>query len=160
MPDTRNDWTKQEIKNLFELPFPELMYRAQTIHRENFNPNKVQICTLLSIKTGRCPEDCAYCPQSGHYNTGLEKEPLINIDEIIEKAKLAKANGTTRFCMGAAWRSPPKKAMPELVKVIRAVNDLGLETCVTAGMLNEEQVEQLEKAGLDYYNHNLDTSPE
>jgi len=160
MSAIRNDWTRQEIKTLFELPFPELTYRAQTIHRENFNPNEVQISTLFNIKTGRCPEDCAYCPQSAHYNTGLEAEPLFDTDDILKKAKLAKANGATRFCMGAAWRSPPKKAMPELVKIVRAVNDLGLETCVTAGMLDEEQVKQLEAAGLDYYNHNLDTSPE
>jgi len=160
MTQIRHDWTQAEIKTLFESPFIELMFRAQTIHRAHFDPNKIQLATLLSIKTGRCPEDCAYCPQSAHYNTGLEKEPLMNIDDILEKAKRAKANGATRFCMGAAWRSPPKKAMPELLKIIKAVNALDLETCVTAGMLADEQVKELEAAGLDYYNHNLDTSPE
>ncbi len=160
MTNLRTDWTHEEIASLYELPFVELMHRAQTAHRENFNPNEVQISTLLTIKTGRCPEDCSYCPQSAHYNTGLEKEPLMDIDDILTKAKIAKDNGATRFCMGAAWRSPPKAAMPELIKVVKAVNDMGLETCVTAGMLSDEQVDELEDAGLDYYNHNLDTSPE
>ena len=156
----KTDWTKEQIAALYDLPFPDLIYQAQTVHRENFNPKQVQISTLLSIKTGRCPEDCAYCPQSGHYNTGLEKEPLIDTDKIIDAAKKAKENGASRFCMGAAWRSPPKKAMPALKEIIKRVNALGLETCMTLGMLNDQQVEALEEAGLHYYNHNLDTSPE
>ncbi|MCB1827425.1 MAG: biotin synthase BioB [Coxiellaceae bacterium] len=156
----RTDWTTAEIAALYDLPFSELMYQAQTVHRENFNPNQVQVSTLLSIKTGRCPEDCAYCPQSGHYNTGLEKEPLIDIDKILDAAKQAKESGASRFCMGAAWRSPPKKAMPALREIVKGVNALGLESCMTLGMLDEQQVEELEDAGLHYYNHNIDTSPD
>lgn len=154
----RTNWRLDEVAALYNLAFSELSYQAQTVHRANFDPNQVQISTLLSIKTGRCPEDCAYCPQSGHYNTGLEKEPLMDSDAIIKAAKKAKKNGASRFCMGAAWRSPPKKAMPALKRVIKEVRDLGLETCMTLGMLDDQQVHDLEEAGLDYYNHNLDTS--
>lgn len=160
MTSIRTNWTQEEIASLFELPFNELLYQAQTIHRQHFNPNEVQISTLLSIKTGRCPEDCSYCPQSGHYNTGLEKEPLIDTSKILEAAKNAQESGATRFCMGAAWRSPPKKAMPVLKEIIEGVNAMGLETCMTLGMLDDDQVKELEEAGLHYYNHNLDTSPE
>ncbi len=158
MTTVRTDWCLDEVTSLYNESLPELMYHAQTVHRQHFNPKQIQISTLLSIKTGRCPEDCAYCPQSGHYNTGLEKEPLIDTDAIIIAAKKAKDQGASRFCMGAAWRSPPKKAMPALKDIIKKVNDLGLETCMTLGMLDEEQVHTLEAAGLHYYNHNLDTS--
>lgn len=156
----RFDWIRKEINDLFELPFNDLMFKAQTIHRKYFDANRVQISTLCSIKTGACPEDCKYCAQSGHYNTGLEKEKLIEIEKVIAQAKAAKAGGATRFCMGAAWRSPPEKEMPYLVKMIEGVKDLGLESCVTLGMLSAQQADTLAAAGLDYYNHNLDTSPE
>jgi biotin synthase len=160
MTDKPHRYSLETIQQLFELPFPLLMFQAQSAHRENFNPNQIQISTLLSIKTGRCPEDCSYCPQSAHYNTGLAKEPLLDTEEILASAKAAKASGASRFCMGAAWRSPPKKAIPQLKAIIKGVNALGLETCMTLGMLDDEQVAALEDAGLDYYNHNLDTSPE
>lgn len=160
MTTPRTDWSKEEIAALYDLPFPELMYQAQTVHRENFDPKQVQISQLLSIKTGRCPEDCAYCPQSGHYNTRLEKEPLIDTDKIIAAAKIAKESGASRYCMGAAWRSPPKKAMPALKEIVKGINALGLESCMTLGMLDDEQVKELEDAGLHYYNHNIDTSPD
>ncbi len=136
------------------------MFTAQTVHRQHFDPNQVQVSTLLSIKTGTCPEDCKYCPQSAHYNTGLEKEKLLEIERVIAEAKLAKANGTSRFCMGAAWRSPSKKDMPYVLDMVKEVKALGLETCMTLGMLSDEQAGELADAGLDYYNHNLDTSPE
>jgi biotin synthase len=153
-------WTFTDVAELFELPFLDLLFKAQTIHRENFAPNEVQLATLLSIKTGTCPEDCAYCPQSAHYDTGLEKENLYDVDTVIAEAKKAKESGSTRFCMGAAWRSPPKKEFPKVLQMIRAVKDLGMETCVTLGMLNEAQAQELNEAGLDFYNHNLDSSPE
>jgi biotin synthase len=153
-------WTFEAAKAIFELPFADLIYRAQTVHRENFSPNEMQISTLLSIKTGRCPEDCAYCPQSGHYNTGLQKEPLMNKEQVIEAAKRAKDAGSTRFCMGAAWRSPRNKELEAVCETIREVKELGLETCATLGMLTEEQAHCLKSAGLDFYNHNIDTSPE
>jgi biotin synthase len=153
-------WNAEKVAELFELPLMELLFRAQTIHRQHFAPNEVQLATLLSIKTGKCPEDCSYCPQSAHYDTGLEKESLLDVAGVIEDAKLAKANGSTRFCMGAAWRSPPKKDFPKVIEMIKAVKDMGLETCVTLGMLDQDQAAQLNEAGLDYYNHNLDTSPE
>jgi len=153
-------WSAEQVAELYELPFINLVFKAQNIHRENFDPNEVQLSTLLSIKTGTCPEDCAYCPQSAHYDTNLTKESLFDVEEVIKKAKIAKENGTSRFCMGAAWRSPPKKDFPKVLEMIKAVKDLGLETCVTLGMLDKEQTEQLRAAGLDYYNHNLDTSPE
>lgn len=153
-------WTFEKTAQLFELPLTELLYKAQTTHRENFKPNEVQLCTLLSIKTGTCPEDCAYCPQSAHYETPLKKENLYDVERVVNNAKNAKAQGATRFCMGAAWRSPPKKEFPKVLEMIRAVKNLGLETCVTLGMVDQMQADALHEAGLDYYNHNLDTSPE
>lgn len=153
-------WTIKRILALYELPFPELMFQAQTAHREHHNPNSVQLSSLLSIKTGGCPEDCSYCPQSARYDTGVEKEALMPIDEVLEAAKQAKAGGAQRFCMGAAWRSPKPHQIEAVAQMIREVKALGLETCVTLGMLKDGQAEQLKEAGLDYYNHNLDTSPE
>ncbi|PPK53011.1 biotin synthase BioB [Marinobacter persicus] len=154
----RHDWTLKEARELFSLPFNDLLFRAQTVHREHFDPNEVQVSTLLSIKTGACPEDCKYCPQSGHYNTDLEKEKLLEIEKVVGEARAAREKGASRFCMGAAWRSPSKKDMPYVLDMIRQVKSLGLETCMTLGMLKEEQAEELAEAGLDYYNHNLDTS--
>ena len=151
-------WTTEQVKELYEMPFMELIYQAHGVHREHFDPNEIQTCAIMSIKTGACPEDCAYCPQSGHYKTGLEREKLYDVDAVIGQAKKAKDNGATRFCMGAAWRNPPKKDFPKVLKMVKAVNDLGLESCVTLGMLEQEEVEALETVGLDYYNHNLDTS--
>lgn len=159
-PAIRHDWTAAEVQALFEQPFSDLMYQAQTVHRAHFNPNEVQVSTLLSIKTGACPEDCAYCPQSGHYDTGLEKEKLLEIERVLEEARAAKATGASRFCMGAAWRSPTEKDWPWVLEMVKGVKSLGLETCMTLGMLNNEQAKDLASAGLDYYNHNLDTSPE
>ncbi len=156
----RHDWTLADVERVFNLPFNDLIFAAQTVHRQHFDANTVQTSTLLSIKTGACPEDCAYCPQSGHYNTGLSKEQLMAIEEVIEKAKLAKDNGATRFCMGAAWRSPREKDFVVVLEMIKAVKSLGLESCVTLGMLDKDQAQRLREAGLDYYNHNLDTSPE
>lgn len=156
----RHDWTRAQIKQLFALPFNDLLFQAQSIHRHNFDPNELQISTLCSIKTGACPEDCKYCAQSGRYNTGLEKEKLMAVEKVLEQARQAKANGATRFCMGAAWRSPPDKEMPQLMAMVEGVKTLGLESCITLGMLNAKQAGQLAEAGLDYYNHNLDTSPE
>lgn len=153
-------WATAQVAELFNLPFIELIFKAHTIHRKTFKPDEVQLCTLLSIKTGTCPEDCTYCPQSAHYETSVKKEPLYNVDMVVEQARLAKENGATRFCMGAAWRSPPKKDFPKVLEMIKAVKDIGLEACVTLGMLDKDQAEQLQVAGLDYYNHNLDTSPE
>ncbi len=157
---SQTPWTKESIQALYEKPFFELIQQAYHCHREHFSANDIDLCTLSSIKTGRCPEDCAYCPQSGHYNTGIEKEPLLDIDTILEQAKQAKASGANRFCMGAAWRSPPKKDFPKIIEIVKAVKELGLETCVTLGMLDADQAQTLKDAGLDYYNHNLDTSPE
>lgn len=157
---TRHDWTKAEVQALFELPFADLMYQAQSVHRAHFNPNQVQVSTLCSIKTGACPEDCAYCPQSARYDTGLEREKLMKVEKVIEEARAAKASGATRFCMGAAWRSPKGKDMPYVTEMVKGVKALGLETCMTLGMLSEDQAQHLADAGLDYYNHNLDTSPE
>ncbi|MDV2077732.1 biotin synthase BioB [Marinobacter xestospongiae] len=154
----RHDWTIKEARALLELPFNDLMFRAQAVHRQYFDPNEVQVSTLLSIKTGACPEDCKYCPQSGHYNTGLEKEKLLEIERVVAEAKAAKDKGASRFCMGAAWRSPAKKDMPYVLDMVRQVKSLGLETCMTLGMLREDQALELADAGLDYYNHNLDTS--
>jgi biotin synthase len=156
----RHDWTRKEVKALFALPFSDLMFEAQTMHRRFFNPNEVQVSTLCSIKTGACPEDCAYCPQSARYDTGLEREKLMAVEKVIEEAKAAKAGGATRFCMGAAWRSPKGRDMPYVTTMVKGVKALGLETCMTLGMLDEQQAEDLANAGLDYYNHNLDTSPE
>lgn len=154
----RHDWTHQEIRDLFDLPFNDLLFRAQTVHRQYFDPNEVQVSTLLSIKTGACPEDCKYCPQSGHYNTGLEKEKLLEIEKVVAEARTARDKGASRFCMGAAWRSPTGKDMPYVTEMVRQVKSLGLETCMTLGMLNDQQATELAEAGLDYYNHNLDTS--
>jgi len=156
----RHDWTLDQIKTLFEQPFNDLLFRAQTMHRANFDPNAVQISTLLSIKTGACPEDCAYCPQSAKYDTGLERERLLPLDDVRSAAMNAKQNGATRFCMGAAWRNPTDKNLEKVIEMINLVKDLGMETCVTLGMLTREQTRKLKLAGLDYYNHNLDTSPE
>lgn len=156
----RHDWQVSEIRALYDLPFNDLLFQAQAVHRQNFAPNQVQTSTLMSIKTGACPEDCAYCPQSGHYNTGLSKEQLVAVEEVIKSAKTAKRSGATRFCMGAAWRSPRGKDFPVVLEMVKQVKNLGLETCVTLGMLNDEQASELKQAGLDYYNHNLDTSAE
>ncbi|MFT5281860.1 MAG: biotin synthase [Kangiellaceae bacterium] len=156
----RHDWSIDEINALFAMPFNDLLFKAQTIHREYFNPNYVQVSTLLSIKTGACPEDCAYCPQSARYDTGLEKERLLEISKVIERAKEARATGSTRFCMGAAWRNPKARDMPYVIDMVKEVKKLGLETCMTLGMLTRDQALALKQAGLDYYNHNLDTSPE
>jgi biotin synthase len=156
----RTSWTKESIQPLFATPLMDLLFQAQTIHRQHFNHHDIELCTLLSIKTGRCPEDCAYCPQSAHYDTEIEPEKLFNLDEVKEKAQEAKRNGAVRFCMGAAWRNPPKRDFPKVLAMIKAVKEIGLETCVTLGMLDDEQTQQLRDAGLDYYNHNLDTSPE
>ncbi|MEX1668900.1 biotin synthase BioB [Zhongshania guokunii] len=156
----RTDWTSQEVQALFALPFNDLLFQAQTVHRANFDPNAVQVSTLLSIKTGACPEDCKYCPQSNRYDTGLEKEKLMEVEKVLAEARAAKASGTTRFCMGAAWRSPKKKDMPYVTAMVKGVKEMGLETCMTLGMLTGEQAAELADAGLDYYNHNLDTSPE
>lgn len=156
----RNDWTRDEVEALFSLPFNDLMFKAQQIHRCYFDPNEIQLCTLLSIKTGACPEDCKYCSQSGHYRTGLEKEKLLSVEQVIKQAKIARAGGASRFCMGAAWRGPSDKNLGPVLEMVREVKALGLETCVTLGMLTWEQTLQLADAGLDYYNHNLDTSRE
>ena len=156
----RHDWTRQEVVQLFQLPFNDLMFQAQTIHRRFFDPNQVQVSTLCSIKTGACPEDCKYCPQSARYDTGLEKEKLMQVEKVIAEAQAAKAGGATRFCMGAAWRSPKNRDMQYVTEMVQGVKALGLETCMTLGMLSDQQAQQLADAGLDYYNHNLDTSPE
>jgi biotin synthase len=156
----RHDWTRPEITALFELPFMDLLFRAQSVHRQCFDPNEIQMSTLLSIKTGACPEDCKYCPQSGHYNTGLEKEKLLALDKILQQAQLARANGASRFCMGAAWKNPSAKDFPYVLEIVREVRALGMETCMTLGALDQNQADALAEAGLDYYNHNLDTSPE
>ncbi|MED5525352.1 biotin synthase BioB [Gallaecimonas pentaromativorans] len=156
----RNDWTIAEIETLFNLPFNDLLFRAQTAHRANFNPNEVQVSTLLSIKTGACPEDCKYCPQSGHYHTEVERERLLEVEKVVAEARRAKEVGATRFCMGAAWKNPKEKDMPYVMTMVKEVKALGLETCMTLGMLTADQALSLKTAGLDYYNHNLDTSPE
>ncbi len=156
----RHDWQYSEVEALYNLPFNDLMFQAQTVHRNNFDPNEVQVSTLLSIKTGKCPEDCTYCPQSVRYDTGLEYEELMEVQAVIDEAKKALATGSTRFCMGAAWRSPKKRDMPKVTAMVKGVKELGLETCMTLGMLTGDQADELAEAGLDYYNHNLDTSPE
>jgi biotin synthase len=156
----RHDWTLDEIEALFALPFNDLLFRAQQVHRAHFDPNAVQVSTLLSIKTGACPEDCKYCPQSGHYNTGLPKEKLLEIEKVVEQARAALEAGASRFCMGAAWKSPREKDLEAVLEMVRRVKALGLETCMTLGMVDGDQADQLAEAGLDYYNHNLDTSPE
>jgi len=156
----RHDWTRSEVRALFELPFPELMHRAAQAHRENFDPCEVQISTLLSIKTGGCPEDCAYCPQSAKFDTGVTAEKLMDVDAVLAEARTAKASGASRFCMGAAWRSPKDRDLDRVCAMVAGVKALGLETCVTLGMLTGPQARRLKDSGLDYYNHNLDTSPE
>ncbi|MGB2042150.1 MAG: biotin synthase BioB, partial [Porticoccaceae bacterium] len=159
-PSIRHDWTREQVLSLFNQPFNDLLFDAQVMHRQHFDANQVQLSTLLSIKTGACPEDCKYCPQSARYDTGLEKEKLLQIEQVIEAAKIAKASGSSRFCMGAAWRSPHDRDIPAVAEMIREVKALGLETCMTLGMLSEDQSDKLAEAGLDYYNHNLDTSKE
>lgn len=158
--DIRNDWSREEVRALFALPFNELLYRAQTLHRRYFPANEVQISTLLSIKTGGCPEDCAYCPQSARYDTGLKAEKLMSTAAVIAAAKAARDAGASRFCMGAAWREPKDKDLEAVCSMVQGVKALGLETCVTLGMLTSDQAKRLKLAGLDYYNHNLDTSPD
>lgn len=153
-------WTLKKAQEIFGLPFNELIFQSQKIHRKYFNPNKIQISTLLNIKTGGCPENCSYCPQSAHYNTGLKKEPLMSLEEVICAAKKAKEVGATRFCLGAAWRSPKDKDIEIVGKMVSEIKKLGLETCVTLGMLKEEQAKKLKESGLDFYNHNIDSSEE
>lgn len=160
MTDTpiRHDWTLDQIEALFALPFNDLMFEAQSAHRAHFDPNKVQLSTLLSIKTGGCPEDCKYCPQAAQYTTGVEAEKLLPLETVIEDAKRARANGASRYCMGAAWRNPKDKDLDKVIDMIQGVRGLGMETCVTLGMLSGPQAQKLKAAGLDYYNHNVDTS--
>ncbi|MDC0197817.1 biotin synthase BioB [Candidatus Thioglobus sp.] len=160
MIEIRNDWEIAEIKILFELPFNDLLFKAHSIHRETFDPNKVQVSSLLNIKTGACPEDCSYCSQSSKYDTGLEREKLMEIDEVLKQAQNAKNKGATRFCMGAAWRNPTDKSLDKVIPMIQGVKAMGMETCVTLGMLSPKQASALKDAGLDYYNHNIDTSKE
>src|SRR3954464_10295167 len=156
----RHDWTRAEVRALFELPFPELMFRAQSIHRRHFDPTEVQISTLLSIKTGGCPEDCAYCPQAARYDTGVDADKLMSLDAVLAEARAAKAGGASRFCMGAAWRSPKDRDVDQVCAMVEGVKALGLETCATLGMLTPSQAKRLKGSGLDFYNHTLDTSPE
>ena len=160
MTDIRNNWKLSEVQELFALPFSDLVFKAQTIHREFHDPNAVQISTLMSIKTGGCPEDCKYCPQSAHYDTPVEATKLSELDEVKKEAAAAKAAGASRFCMGAAWRTPKERDIPKVISMIEAVKELGMESCMTLGMLEEHQAKQLKEAGLDYYNHNIDTSEE
>jgi biotin synthase len=155
----RQDWTREQVAALFDLPFPELLYHAQRIHRLHFDPCEVQVSTLLSIKTGGCPEDCAYCPQSALYDTGVKAEKLMGLDAVLAEAAAAKAAGASRFCMGAAWRSPKDRDLEAVCAMVAGVKNLGLETCVTLGMLDAAQAVRLKASGLDYYNHNIDTSP-
>ncbi len=160
MSAVRHDWTRSEIRDLFALPFPDLMFQAQSAHRANFDPAEVQVSTLLSIKTGGCPEDCAYCPQSAKYDTGVKAEKLMSLDKVLAEAQAAKDAGASRFCMGAAWREPKDRDLDKVCAMIEGVRAMGLETCVTLGMLTGAQAARLKSSGLDYYNHNLDTSPE
>ena len=156
----RHDWQLKEIESLYALPFNDLLFLAQSVHRAYFDPNEIQISTLLSIKTGGCPEDCKYCPQSAHYQTEVDADKLMDVDDVLSQARLAKEAGATRFCMGAAWRSPKERDMQKLENMIEGVKAEGLETCMTLGMLEEKQADRLATAGLDYYNHNIDTSEE
>lgn len=156
----RHDWTLSEIEALLDRPLNDLLFEAQTIHRAHFDPNRIQVSTLLSIKTGACPEDCGYCSQSAHHHTDLQRERLLPLEEVVAAARTARDQGATRFCMGAAWRNPTDRNLEQVVAMVEAVHDLGLETCVTLGMLTGPQARRLKSAGLDYYNHNLDTSPE
>ncbi len=160
MSRIRNDWSVEEIESLLGLPFNDLIFAAQRAHREHFDPNRVQVSTLLSIKTGACPEDCGYCPQSAHHDVELERERLLPVEEVRAAARAARDQGATRFCMGAAWRNPTDRNLERVIEMVQAVRDQGLETCMTLGMLTREQAARLAEAGLDYYNHNLDTSPE
>ena len=156
----RHDWSRAEVVALFALPFNELLHRAHTMHRAYHDPNAVQVSTLLSIKTGGCPEDCAYCPQAARYDTGVAAQKLLEIDEVLQRARAAKDAGASRFCMGAAWRGPKDRDIPKVAAIVRAVKDLGLETCATLGLLGDGHAQALKDAGLDYYNHNIDTAPE
>jgi biotin synthase len=153
-------WSMHAVEQLYALPFNDLLYRAQSVHRENFDPNSVQLSTLLSVKTGGCPEDCGYCPQSARYGTGVANEPLMSVDEVVAAATRARQAGATRFCMGAAWRGPKDRDLQRVTEMVKAVRALGMETCATLGMLKPGQAQQLKAAGLDYYNHNIDTAPE
>jgi biotin synthase len=156
----RHDWTREEIRALFDLPFPDLVFAAQRVHRIHFNPHEVQISTLLSVKTGGCAEDCGYCPQSAHHHTEVKAEKMMAVEDVLAEAKAAKAAGASRFCMGAAWRSPKDRDLDDICAMVEGVRELGLETCMTLGMLTRDQAQRLKGSGLDYYNHNLDTSPE
>ncbi|MBI4183045.1 MAG: biotin synthase BioB [Proteobacteria bacterium] len=158
--DPKPRWTVEQVEGLFDLPFNDLLYRAQSVHREHFDPNTVQLSTLLSIKTGGCPEDCGYCPQAARYHTSVADQDLLALDAVVAAARLAKEKGATRFCMGAAWRGPKPRDLDQVIPMVKAVRDLGMETCATLGLLKEGQAEQLKAAGLDYYNHNIDTAPE
>lgn len=158
--EKRHNWTEEEIRDLFALPLNDLIFQAQTVFRRYFDPNTIQLSTLLNIKTGGCPEDCAYCPQSARYNTGVKAEPLMSLDMVTAAANEARAHGATRFCMGAAWRNPKDKDLDNVIEMVKTVKKLGMETCATLGMLTEEQAVKLKEAGLDFYNHNLDSSPE
>ena len=158
--ELRHNWESAEVQALFDLPLNDLLFQAHTIHRKKFDPNAIQISTLLSIKTGKCSEDCGYCSQSAHHNTDLEPESLLALEDVVSAAKQAKSEGADRFCMGAAWSRPNKRDFPKVLEMIKAVKSLEMESCVTLGMLDSEQVKQLKEVGLDYYNHNLDTSPE
>lgn len=153
-------WSVDQVVELFETPFNDLLFRAQTVHRQHFDPNALQLSSLLSIKTGGCPEDCAYCPQSARHSAGMENQALLPLDTVLEAARIAQANGATRFCMGAAWRGPKPRDLEKVTAMVKAVKSLGLETCATLGMLRDGQAEELKEAGLDYYNHNLDTAPD
>ncbi len=156
----RHDWTLDQIETIYQQPFNDLLWQAQQVHRQHFDANEVQISTLLSIKTGACPEDCKYCPQSVHYNTGLEREKLMDKQTVVDAARAAKQAGASRFCMGGAWRQPTDRNIDKVIELVEAVRDEGMETCLTLGMLTEKQAHKLKAAGLDYYNHNLDSSPE
>ncbi|MCG3862917.1 MULTISPECIES: biotin synthase BioB [unclassified Photobacterium] len=158
--EVRNNWTVEEVQALFDKPFMDLVFEAQQVHRQYHQPNQVQVSTLLSIKTGACPEDCKYCPQSAHYRTDVDKERLLEVERVLDAATKAKQSGATRFCMGAAWKNPKERDMPYLLDMVKGVKEMGLETCMTLGMITSDQADTLADAGLDYYNHNLDTSPE
>ena len=160
MIEIRNDWNLEEINALFNMPFNDLLFMAHSIHREIFDPNQVQVSSLLNIKTGACPEDCSYCSQSSKYDTGLDREKLMEVEQVLLQAKEAKDKGASRFCMGAAWRNPTDKSLDKVIPMIKGVKELGMEACVTLGMLTQEQAIMLKEAGLDYYNHNIDTSKE
>src|SRR4051794_26501282 len=158
--EARQTVSIDDVEALLNLPFNDLIFRAQTVHRENFDPNRVQLSTLLSIKTGGCPEDCGYCPQAARYHTDVENEAMLAVEDVVAAARAAREQGATRFCMGAAWRGPKQGELTRVVEMVKAVRGLGMETCATLGMLKDGQAEQLKDAGLDYYNHNLDTAPE